>query len=243
MQHLPNEVKRRARELRRSFGGGAAALGVAASIPSPLGGPFLVMASLMAALTWKANEIAEDPPRSDWYRPTHVRARRLRWPPSLGVAGEAEMDALVHDLLQIDACMSAGLRAYERALGAEQTLPPGDAMRAARATEAAEIFSRCAYALTKGGTHLRIAATFIPGEVRDQLVWRAPSRLRDYPPGATSFFFAVGMSEDDGFQLARFRHLEAPSSGPPTKTLSTTATHMSEFAGALGAWTGRSTYR
>lgn len=114
MPHIPKDGKRRARRLSRGFGAGAAALTVAGAAPTSLSGPFLVMAALMGSLTWKAEDIAKDPPRADWDQATGVSFHSVR----LDLFPLGPERAATRALVQIDAYMPAGLAAFERAQGA-----------------------------------------------------------------------------------------------------------------------------
>jgi hypothetical protein len=103
--------------LRRASSAGAVALTVSGSTPSPLSGPLLVMAALMGALSWRAADLAKDPPRADWADPTVASPRVLRLErlrslePRLAATGEL--------LIEVETTMAAGVVGLERAQGAE----------------------------------------------------------------------------------------------------------------------------
>jgi hypothetical protein len=153
---VPNQGKENARKLNRSFGGAAVALTVAGAVPSPLAPPFLLMGALMGALSWRANVLANDPPRYFWTEPIEPQRRAL----TLEGVRPASVRAVVNVLDEADALLAAGVVALERNQGAELAFDESAARE--RAREAGVHFMGAAQALGRVAENLSLLALRLP---------------------------------------------------------------------------------
>jgi hypothetical protein len=153
---FPDRGKDNARKLNRSFGAAAVALTVAGAAPSPLTPPFLLMAALMGALSWRAHDLANDPPRYFWTEPVEPQRRPL----ALDRIGSRA--AVVVDLLDgADGLLATGVIALERNQWAELALDESASRE--RAREAGVYFVGAALALGQIAENLRLLAPELPG--------------------------------------------------------------------------------
>jgi hypothetical protein len=223
--HVPRDGKQRARQLSRRFGACTVALTVSGSTPSPMSGPLLVMAALIGALSWKANDIAKDPPRDDWWEPTVPAPRTLRL--DLFPLFAYDTVDLIESLVGIEADMAAGVVALERAQGA--TNHGETPAAAARIDESMFFFSECAVAMPRAAVLLEELAHVGSHHSRIQVGWRP------YPREGLAFARAVGLTDEEIRPFIRQRLAVVDF----FDRLFATAQEMREFASFLSAWSER----
>jgi hypothetical protein len=239
MLEIPPLGKQRARALRRGFSDGTAALAVAGAVSSPLSGPLLVTAALMAALTWKVDDLASGAPRSDWDQTADIERRHLPVDlfPSDGRGAQAVAE-LASILLSADANIFAARVALERAQGA--ALNGADEIAVARQREALVIFRMCADSLRGGSSTLTVLARDTPRRVRALPLAGVPRTLDAFPLPAVRFFRDVGMGSRDSTLLAAALRRRPFLLGSTRRHFLQSEARMRAFADFLTHWTNDS---
>ncbi|HEY1776858.1 MAG TPA: hypothetical protein VGG41_11920 [Solirubrobacteraceae bacterium] len=177
----------------------------------------------MAALSWKTNDIANDPPRPDWGEPAVPTTRELR----LSLLGEYP-DGLrfvrcAETLVESEALLAAGLTAVERAQGAEKAGHTGAERE--RGSEARQWFRLASGVLVRISTDLSELSALVSTAGSDGPEEGIPRTLSAFPSDVRQLAVAVGLGPSDFARLAeapwqrrqrrysrRFRERAAPLS-------------------------------
>jgi hypothetical protein len=238
------DTKRRAKKLNRGLGGGTATLAVGGAIPNPFSIPLGIAAAVMGVAAWAANELADDPPRDDWDKPLDVQPRRLNLeaiPPDVRDTPAAQaLEKLIERLFDIEAYMTGGVRAIERAQGAAAANEASAASR--RKEEADRAFHECARALTGGSDAItEYLATDRRQIPTPPLVARVPQSLSELPAPIQDALGQADIGASDARKFAAAVRRHRVLIGSPDRYLRRAASDMVYLARSLDSPAGGAT--
>jgi hypothetical protein len=238
------DTKLKAKKLNKGLGGGTVTLAVGGAIPNPLSIPLGIAAAVMAAAAWAAGELADDPPREDWDTPLDVQPRRLNLeaiPPNVrDIPAAQALEKLIEQLFDIDAYMTGGVRAIERAQGAAAANEASTASR--RKEEADRAFHECARALMGGSDaiteYLAADRSQIP---TPPLVARVPRSLAELPAPIPDALGQADIEATDARKFAAAVRRRRVLIGSPDRYLRRAASDMVYLAQSLDSPAGGAT--
>jgi hypothetical protein len=230
MQQVPEDGKQIAKKMSRSFGAGAAALAVAGTVPTSLSAPFLLTSALMGSLSWKADDLAKDPPRKNWDRSTVARPRRLDFDVVRG--RNTLIEQVCEDLSEGDVCLGAAIKAFERAQGA--AIARDHEAEKARLAEAAGFADAAGSRIGGVGERLWRVSYVLPRPAGGKKVVRVPRSWDDYPKGTRKALKDAGLRSKD---LKVMTHLPRRKlRGYPAQVLVEAVDPAYDFARFLRSW-------
>jgi hypothetical protein len=181
------------------------------------------MAALMGALSWKADDLAKDPPRADWSATTVASVRPLSLDDFRAL--EPELAVTAELLAEAETTMAAGIVGLERAQGAQLAAEQGAATE--RYEESMSFFTECARSLAEAANLL--GGQYAGSSHYQRFVWTG---WRSYPSAGVAFAIAAGLTEVDirPYRHVRFRVVDVSG------RLNETAEEMRDFAAWLSSW-------